>query len=119
MANPLDLNRPVQLRDGRQARVICMNLDNRYPIVVAFRGSDNKEYISVYSLKGEYERAPVGRETDSDLINIPIEMFVHVGIHFINGIPCSVAKHTMVEVANWYELNSIKPDIIQKITWVK
>ncbi len=51
---PFDPTKPVQTRDGRKARIVCMNADNsRYPIV-ALVTLDGQEYPYTYTACGKY-----------------------------------------------------------------
>ena len=51
------LGHPVQLRNGREARIICFDKKGSYPIVVLFQGicSRTIEDIRTYTIEGKPE----------------------------------------------------------------
>ena len=62
---PFDPTKPVQLRDGTPARVICVDRRGQYPIVAVSGGDDR---ITTHRSGGEQSFGLMGPR---DLINIP------------------------------------------------
>lgn len=58
----------VKTRDGRDARIICVDRDNKgndkFPVIALVRGGDD-EFVCSYTLDG---RAMIDQESDRDLI---------------------------------------------------
>lgn len=79
----LDLNKPVQLSDGTEARVICSNRQNEqggvssYPIVALVKARDGWESARYFSLQGH------DIYSADKLINVPerINGWVNVFTH--------------------------------------
>lgn len=66
----LDINKPVQTRDGRKARIICkdrINTDFSVVVLVDFEGS---EVVLAYNHLGE-SQITEKHSGDLDLINVP------------------------------------------------
>ena len=64
-----DVNKPVQTRDGRKARIICTDAKGNRPIVALAERNSGDEYASWHGSNGRWW--PSGDETGDDLINIP------------------------------------------------
>jgi hypothetical protein len=72
MDKKFDPTKPVQLDDGRPARVICTNKKSPYPIVAIYADSAGEEVATAFD--------PAGRSRSSKrLVNIPVET-----VEFIN-----------------------------------
>ena len=71
---PFDLEaakagKPVCMRDGRKARIICFDLKNEeYPIVAAI-GNDSSETLLCYTINGEIVKG--NYKSDKDLMMLP------------------------------------------------
>lgn len=67
---PFDPTKPVQMRDGRKARIICTDFKGTNPIVVLIPGFPNtdREYTGYRKADGSY---PYGvGESPHDLVNV-------------------------------------------------
>lgn len=64
----LDINKPVQTRDGRKARIICSDMKGDYPIVACVEINDKVEEEGSFTENGNFL---CSREQSSDLINAP------------------------------------------------
>ena len=65
LANP----RKMVTRDGRKARIICIDAESNYPIVALIKSTDGSdEYPLRYTVKGEYHP---GHEHKEDLFFAP------------------------------------------------
>jgi hypothetical protein len=68
-ANAIDLTKPVQTRDGRKARILCIDANNDYPIVGLYE-YEGSEQSATWMLDGTYlVHSP--RATGYDLVNVP------------------------------------------------
>jgi hypothetical protein len=68
---PFDPTKPVQTRDGRKARIVCMDANTvEYPIIALLAGPAGVEYPISFALNGKFY---TNREHPNDLINIPIK----------------------------------------------
>lgn len=68
---PLDLNKPVQTRDGRPARIIATDLLGLYPVAAAIMSRNPEtptEYTESFTRLGE---AAHDMPSDLDLVNVP------------------------------------------------
>lgn len=75
-----DPTKPVQTRNGKCARIISTDVDNKiFPIVALTYGIDGEEICASYMIDGKYFTH--GEESDLDLINIsePKPLDVHIG----------------------------------------
>lgn len=79
-----DPTKPVQTREGNEARIICTDRIGNQPIVALFKGYTRKdeeeiEFIESYHSNGEY--LSNGDDFGLDLINIPEPkpVDIHVG----------------------------------------
>ena len=91
----LDLTKPVQTRDGRPVRILCMDRKSKYPIVGLVLKKDGSETTESWLADGGYHYpACIG---ENDLINVPpkpVKYFVNVYRH-TNGITVgNVYRHT-------------------------
>jgi hypothetical protein len=75
----LDLNKPVQLRDGTPARIICTDRKGGdRPIMALYVGPDGYEVMRTYRAGGAYY---VDRLCDYDLVNVPLKKEGWVNIY--------------------------------------
>lgn len=72
---PFDPMKPVQTRDGRQARVIYHDAVGDYPIIALLRGFDGPEEPESYTSSGRCHK--VGGPTLRDLVNVPEKPKTH------------------------------------------
>jgi hypothetical protein len=81
-----DPTKPVQTRDGRPARILATDIDDKFgKIAAAFRSKDgSKEFVDVFDKDGR--AMPGGTETAHDLVNVPkrTEWFVNLGDSYAN-----------------------------------
>lgn len=64
----IDLKRPVKVKDGRKARIVCRDARGSYPVIALIEHyKSGFEEVQCYTLNGQKY---VGRETDEDLVNI-------------------------------------------------
>lgn len=63
-----DPTKPVRTRDGRPARIICVDRQNKYPIV-ALVTEAGQELVCLFTRAGK--NYAIGPESDEDLVNIP------------------------------------------------
>jgi len=76
----LDLNKPVQIRDGRKARIICTDRAGNYSIVALV---GDIEDIEIFTEKGQIR---VGRDNQpGDLINVPEKHVRYLNVYSIGG----------------------------------
>lgn len=71
----IDWSKPVQTRDGRKVRILCMNaktIDNR-PVCVLY-DNDGSECAALYTREGKIP----GFSSDMDLVNVPEERWVNL-----------------------------------------
>jgi hypothetical protein len=64
----LDINKPVQTKDGRQVRIICTDYKDTSPIVALISYGEYAETIAIYTLAGKYFED--GTDSHNDLVNI-------------------------------------------------
>lgn len=65
----LDLNKPVQTRDGHEARIICTDRKHKdYPVIALITEKDRKETLKSFTLDGRYLE---DTKRPNDLINVP------------------------------------------------
>lgn len=72
----LDLNKPVQTRDGRKARIICTDAKGAHPIIALIEG-DPYEEVYHYLNNGTSSNEATGY----NLINIPEEKELWVNVY--------------------------------------
>jgi hypothetical protein len=70
MTKVFDPTRPVQTRDGREARIICTDRKGRYPLICLVKEQDGTESCISNEVSG-YSRD--GHTSRFDLVNIPIK----------------------------------------------
>jgi hypothetical protein len=64
----IDLNKPVQTRDGRKVRIVATDVKGVYPII-ALVEADDCEDVNTYTADGYYFSGG-DEETDDDLVNV-------------------------------------------------
>jgi hypothetical protein len=70
MDKPLDLTKPVQMRNGTPVRILATDLDGLCPVVGAYRSArTGKEVATTWTRDGRYLASQVG-ECFSDLVNV-------------------------------------------------
>lgn len=67
----VDWSKPIQTRDGRSARVICMNVDSKQPVALVISNDGPGEYTSQRRLNGKLTSASGGHLRHTDIINVP------------------------------------------------
>jgi len=83
-----DPTKPVKTRDGRKARIICTDRNDKdYPIVALVDDSDYEE-IKSYSSEGAYLHTM--DESASDLINMLNTKYLNVYLHSTDKSSISV-----------------------------
>lgn len=71
MTKKFDPTKPVQTRDGRKARIICTDVNDKYyPIMALVEDSDGTEYAVSSTVDG-HARYQRDGELPQDLVNIP------------------------------------------------
>jgi hypothetical protein len=80
MEKTLDLNKPVQTRDGRKARIICTDRKSvMYQVVALVESSDgSEEGACSYTKTGQYH---AGYQDQSDLVNVPEKRTVYLNMY--------------------------------------
>lgn len=69
---PFTVGEVVKTRDGRSARIICVDRDiEDFPVVALVRGSSGYEGLETYTMTGSCW--DTGRENVSDLIREPVK----------------------------------------------
>lgn len=71
----IDLNKPLQTRDGRPVRILATNLKGVYPVAGVVAAEDGTETVHGFCLDGSFY-AP-GDPDRFDLQNIPEETVEH------------------------------------------
>lgn len=73
-------NKPVQTRDGREARIIASDVQAEYPIIAAIKNVDGSEFIETYKVDGAspYASCYTYCEDVVDLVNVPEKKFARV-----------------------------------------
>ena len=71
----LDINKPVQTRDGRKARIIATDRKEDYSIVALI---DEDETIISYTKEGHQI---VNCENKTDLINVPEKRYLYINVY--------------------------------------
>ena len=84
----IDLNKPVQTRDGRKARILATDVAHEtYPVAAAVTSANGKEeYIEAYTALGTYTKGI--SENYMDLVNVPVreETFRTFKFYGFNGL---------------------------------
>lgn len=79
----LDLNKPVQTRDGRPVRIICTDKKGDYPLVALIpQTNTSNEEVCTYSLDGYYYKNEA--QCDSDLVNVPEQKHKWINVYSDN-----------------------------------
>lgn len=87
----LDLTKPVQTRDGRPVRILCMDRKGEYPVVGLVISNYDDDFIRCWPVSGIYD---LDRLQHLDLINVPpklVKYYTHVylvGTSLIAGDIC-------------------------------
>lgn len=85
----LDLDKPVQTRDGRSVRILATDRDDATWPVVALISSDGfGEGIECYTADGK--DYPDGRISNNDLINVPVTTIRFINLYGTEAIPTRV-----------------------------
>jgi len=71
----LDINKPVQTRDGRKARIIATDKKGNYPIIALI---DEDETIISCTKKGNRF---IKCENKMDLINVPKKRYLYINVY--------------------------------------
>lgn len=76
----LDLNKPVQTRDGRKARIVCTDKKGRYRIIACIEHPNlsGVEDCYTYTLEGICNESR--GKIDIDLINAPEKYVMYINI---------------------------------------
>lgn len=73
--NELDWTKPIQARDGREARFLCeLGGEPNYPMVVVITRQDGTQYINHYKRDGRVFLSQYASriwDTNSEIINVP------------------------------------------------
>jgi len=89
----LDPTKPVQTRNGRKARIICVdregkNASSKYPIIALVKASDGSEELRSYTVDGFHFFTDEKEESENDLVNVPEERTVWVNVYKDSGTGC-------------------------------
>lgn len=68
MTKPLNVNEPVQTRDGRKARIICADRKGEYPIIALIEEMHGPENVCSFHSDGKLN---ADYPSSHDLINVP------------------------------------------------
>lgn len=77
----LDINKPVQTRDGKPARILCTDKKGNLPILALF-GEDDR--VGVYTMYGDFAEN-LGLEHPLDLINVPEKHVRYINVNSNQG----------------------------------
>jgi len=106
-----DVNKPVQTRDGRKARIICADRKfDKWSIVALVEGVQGEEVV----LRDKDGLSLSGRSNPSDLINIPEEKVTYhsVGLDSLNCLILGGSwPHTIKGVKNQLKVTVVDGDI--------
>jgi len=72
----LEINKPVQTRDGRKARIIATDKKGEYPIVALI--NDCETIILSYTKEGHQIS---NCENKTDLINVPEKRYAYINVY--------------------------------------
>lgn len=82
MSKPFDPIKPVQTRDGRQARIICLDYNGHQPIIALVQdGPGGRDLLHYFSANGQFYTESE-RQDRFDLVNVPEEHTREVWINF-------------------------------------
>ncbi len=71
----IDWTKPIQTRDGRTARVLATDIEDRRPVVVAVISKFSlAEVVTCRYLNGKITSASGGRPQHTDIINVPAKL---------------------------------------------
>ena len=84
---PLDLSKPVQTRDGKPVRVICVNRDSGKkgytdrPIIALVSEGEHGESVGLYDQYGRTAGGYDDQPSPYDLVNVPVKKsgWVNIG----------------------------------------
>lgn len=83
MTKPFDPTKPVQTRDGRQARILCTDVAAGPPLVAAILEKDNYEHVERFDSLGSYYGTSWPHR--HDLVNVPEEYTLEVWLNLYPG----------------------------------
>lgn len=82
MADKLDLTKPVQTRDGRPVRILCVDRKGSLPVVGLVPDRKNGvEWPHCWTADGHHGHSLMSDERGHDLINVPpkpVKYYAHV-----------------------------------------
>ena len=116
--NPLATK--VQTRDGRKARLICVDKKSKYWPVMALVTADCKEYTVEFTAAGMANQN--GEPSTADLINVPVEREYAKAIEYSEDGPTWPAPSVVSQIigivqdANKYGFNG---GIDEACAWLK
>lgn len=91
-----DPTKPVQTRDGREARVLCTDLNCSKPIVAAYQTHEgSQELVRSFNKDGSTNL----RFKDTDLINKPETRYINIWITSDGDIRCSADSYLIKQDA--------------------
>ncbi len=93
-----DPTKPVQLRDGREARVLCTDLDYSKPIVAAFYTREGSQELVLPFNKDGSAGGSLG-DRPYDLINKPMVRYINIWIAEYGYIHCTICGYPTKQAA--------------------
>ena len=79
MTKVLDLNKPVQTRDGRKVRILATDRKGaHYPVLGLLTQADDEETVESWTLAGEFYS---GDTDEADLVNVPEKRVLYFNIY--------------------------------------
>ena len=79
MTKVLDLNKPVQTRDGRKVRVLATDRKGaHYPVLGLLTQADDEETVESWTLAGEFYS---GDTDEADLVNVPEKIVGYLNVY--------------------------------------
>ena len=72
----ININKPVQTRDGRNVRIIATDRKGDYPIVVLIEECESQ--ILLYTKEGHHI---INCKTETDLINVPEKQYLYINVY--------------------------------------
>jgi hypothetical protein len=80
MTKVLDLNKPVQTRDGRKVRVLATDRKGAayYPVLGLLTQADGEETVESWTLVGEFYS---GDTDEADLVNVPEKIVGYLNVY--------------------------------------
>lgn len=107
----LDLTKPVQLRDGRKARIICTDrVSDHYPVLALIPDTDGKEYSESYTVEGKLYTHGSGN-SQMDLVNVPERHSIFLNIYKTGN----VCQHSTLSGAQIHHHSPSEGDTIEVI----